>query len=370
MRSRCDGFRLLFAGASIAAAWTVGVAAATAAALPPGRPHVLTIKGNSTVTFVPETGMDPLPIDYKASIEYLVNPRDLTTVAKDEAKSKTKAARRSTRAADRRRRAEADDDRPKAAGVVEIALHSAEITLRQRQQVVVQTRIRRSRFEGRLLPDAPILTVTYNESPPALRALLDRFDTAAAALALDQQGRVIDRRTRFDGPLHPVVETLMAIHTPIPSDADAWNVPAQLAMGYGQSAQGTLRFEKVKASPDTAVAASSGTAPNNAPIKVKVTGALKAEGAIVGNLIKGGTYKVTGEQVYDPATRDWQSARWTVEIETELAAQGATIAHAKGKMIVESRALESPSAGRDPQLPGRRPNERTTSGDIGPAPRP
>lgn len=344
MRPRFEAVRLLIAGSAIVAAWAGDVSAA----LPPGKPHVLTLKGDNTVTFVPETGMAPLPIDYKASIEYLVNTRDLATEAKDETTAKKTARRRPTRPADRRRKAGAEVDRPKVAGLVEIALHSAEIALRHREQLVVQTRIRRSRFQGRLLPEAPILTVTYNESPPRLRNLLDRFDTAAAALAIDADGRVIDRRTRFDGPLHPIVETLLSIHTPIPGEAPAWDVPAQLAMGHGQTAQGTLRFEK--ASP----------APGNGPIKVKVSGVLQAEGAIVGNIIKDGTYKVTGEQIYDPVARGWQSARWSVEIETELTTQGATIAHAQGKMIVESRALVPPLSTRE-QGVAREPKEDATT---------
>jgi hypothetical protein len=317
MRPRFEAARFLIAGAALVAVGAVD----TSAALPPGKPYVLTLKGDSTVTFVPETGMAPLPIDYKASIEYLVNTRDF----KDEAAPKNKARRRPTRTA-------AEKGPPKAAGAVEFALHSAEIALRHREQMVIQTRIRRSRFQGRLLPDAPVLTVSHNESPALLRDLLDRFDTAAAVLAIDDNGRVIDRRTRFEGPLHAIVETLMSIHTPIPGDASSWDVPAQLAMGHGQTARGTLRFEKAN------------SPPGEGPIQVKVSGVLRAEGTIVGNLIKDGTYKVTGEQTYDPKAKGWRSARWSVEIETELAAQGATVAHARGKMIVESRALAPPPA--------------------------
>src|SRR5262249_32959518 len=128
------------------------------------------------------------------------------------------------------------------------------------------------------------------------------------------------------------------IHTPIPKDVGSWEAPTQLAMGHGQTAKGSLKFEKDKAT----VPASGG------PIKVKVSGVLKAEGMIVGNLIKDGTYTVTGEQSYDPHSREWKSARWSVKIENELANQGATVAHARGKMLVESKALDDPPAVREP----------------------
>lgn len=329
MRRRFKAMRSMLAGVAIVAAWTVGAPGA----LPPGRPYVFTMKGDSTVTFEPQTGLAPLPIDYKAGVEYLVNVRNLNAEAKSTPAKKRPRRRRPARPANQQEKSDPEaEGRPKTAGLVEFALHSAEISLRHRGQMVVETRIRRSRFQGRLLPEAPILTVSYNESPPRLRSLLDRFDTAAAALAIDDQGRVINRQTRFEGPLHPIVETLMSIHTPIPRDAVSWDIPAQLAMGHGQTARGTLHFEKM---------AATGA---DAPVKVMVSGTLQAEGAIVGNIIKDGTYQVAGEQVLDPRSGGWTFARWIVDIKAELATQGATVAHVKGKMIVESRALAPASA--------------------------
>ncbi len=113
-------------------------------------------------------------------------------------------------------------------------------------------------------------------------------------------------------------------------------------MGHGQTAKGTLRFEKDKSS--TRRTGSGGS------IAVKVSGVLKAEGAVVGNFIKDGTYTVAGEQTYDPQSREWTSARWSVEIRTELANQGVTVAHAQGKMLVESRAVDqkAPAPGSAP----------------------
>ena len=39
----------------------------------PGRPHLLTIEGANTVTFVPQAGLNPYRIEYRARVEYLVN---------------------------------------------------------------------------------------------------------------------------------------------------------------------------------------------------------------------------------------------------------------------------------------------------------
>ena len=57
-----------------------------------------------------------------------------------------------------------------------------------------------------------------------------------------------------------MVETLLSIHTPIPTDVAFWEAPTQLAMGQGQTAKGSLRFEKEK-----------GSAPRGL-VKVKVSG--------------------------------------------------------------------------------------------------
>lgn len=335
-------------------AWAAVLAASPGmvlAALPPGRPYVLTIKGENTITFAPESGLSPLPIDYKARIEYLVNTREIKRAADTEPAAGKKARPRSKRRAGRDARPPGDDV-PGAAGAVDLALHSAEMALRQREQMVVQTRISRAGFQGRLLPGAPVMTVTYNQAPPALLGLLETFDTTAASIVLDDGANVLARRGRGEGPLHAIIETLLSIHTPIPKDVGAWEAPTQLAMGHGQTAQGTLRFEKEK-----------GIAPAiGGPIRVKVSGVLKAEGAIVGNLIKDGTYTVTGEQTYDPRSREWTSAKWSVAIETELANQGATIAHGRGKMLVEARPFEARPAARGPAGAKKRAGEKASPG--------
>ena len=52
----------------------------------------------------------------------------------------------------------------------------------QNGQTVVQSRITRARFQGRLMPDAPVLSVDYQEAPPPLQDLLKRFDVTAASV--------------------------------------------------------------------------------------------------------------------------------------------------------------------------------------------
>ena len=201
--------------------------------------------------------------------------------------------------------------------------------------------------------------LAFNEVPPALHEVLKTFDTTVASILLDDRSNVLARTVRPQRPLHAVIETLLSIHTPIPTDLAFWEAPTQLAMGHNQTAKGKLRFEKDKAS----VAKPGGL------VTVKVSGVLKAEGVIVGNLIKDGTYAVTGEQTYDPKSREWKSARWSVEIETELANQGVTVATSQGSMLVESKT-DRQSAGRPGHvqreaLRRRRPAQSGSSGPAG-----
>jgi len=306
-----------------------------AGSLPPGRQHLLTIEGENTVRFRAEVGLGPLQIDYRARVEYLVDTRErVDAEAKPAGSPKKKASgRKATAARDKVKRSDSGETAPRIAGAVDVALHSAEMKFRQNGQMVVESRVSRNRFQGRFLSDAPVLSVSYNQAPPALQELLKRFDAPAASVFLDDRAKVVGRVVRIEGPLRAIIETLLSIHTPIPRDVAFWEAPTQLAMGQGQTAKGILRFEKMK----------EGDVKTSGLVKVKVSGVLKAEGVVVGNFIKDGTYTVTGEQTYDPNSREWTSARWSVDVDNELAnANGVTVAQARGKMLVQSKALDDP----------------------------
>ncbi len=306
-------------------------------AVPPGRQHVLTIGGENAITFLPQVNVPPFTVDYKARVEYVVNTRDAEELEASKAAAKKKASSKPKG----KKPKEAEEAQPKVAGQVDISVHSSELRFRQNGQMVMESRSSRGRFQGKFRPDGPMLNVTFNDAPAGLKEHLKRIDTPIASILIDENSKVIDRRVLPEGPLHAITETLLSIHTPIPKDVAFWEAPTQLAMGHGQTAKGTLRFEKVKQALDKTAGL----------VNVKVSGVLKAEGAVVGRLIKDGTYTVTGEQSYDPKSREWKSALWSVEVNNELANQGGvTVGHAKGKMTVQSRALEknSPSTAEEP----------------------
>lgn len=316
---------------------TMVIAAASASAgggeLPPGRQHVLSIEGESTVMFVRQANLASFKIDYHARVEYIVNTR-----TGDEALATKKTGGKSAVTAKNKRKA-GDATAAKAVAAVNLAIHSSEMKFNQNGQTVVESRMSRSCFEGRLQPDAPVVSFSSKNAPPRLYELMKTFDTTAASLLLDDSSKVVQRKVRDELPQGPLIETLLSIHTPIPRDAAFWTAPTQLAMGHGQTAKGTLRFDKNKES----LAASGGL------VKVKVSGVLKAEGVVAERFIKEGRYTVTGEQTYDPSSREWRSARWSVAVDNELAnPAGLTVAHAQGTMIVESKLASESSSTTDP----------------------
>ena len=301
---------------------------------------MLTIEGDNTVIFAPRAGLAAVKVDYKARIEYIVNTR-----TGDAAITTKKSSRKSSASTARSRQKDGGKPPAKVAAAVDIFIHSSERKFRLNDQTVIDSRLSRSRLQGQISPDSPVLDVSLRNAPPRLQEILKMFDTTAATMLLDEDSKVISRKFRTDAPFHAVIETLLSIHTPIPRAVAFWEAPTRLVMGHGQTAKGMLRFEKDKQS----VAKTGGL------VQVKVSGVLKAEGVVAGNFIKDGTYTVTGEQLYDPGSREWRSARWSVVVNNELAnAAGIVIAQGKGNMLVQSRPFdESPAMTEEPAAANR-----------------
>jgi hypothetical protein len=309
---------------------TVAGPRAGLAAVPPGRQHVLTIKGENTVMFAPRAGLTGAKVDFNARIEYIVNTR-----TGDAAVSSKKSSRKSPASTTKSRRKDGGEPPLKITSAVDIFIHSTEMKFRLNDQTVVDSHLSRSRLQGQINPNSPVLDVSMKNAPPRLQEILKMFDTTAATMLLDEDSRVVSRKFRTDAPFHAIIETVLSIHTPIPRAVAFWEAPTRLVMGHGQTAKGMLRFEKEKES----VAKTGGL------VRVKVSGVLKAEGVVAGNLIKDGTYTVTGEQLYEPSSREWRSARWSVVVDNELAnPAGIVIARAKGNMLVESRLFDDSQA--------------------------
>ena len=138
------------------------------------------------------------------------------------------------------------------------------------------------------------------------------------------------RQVRLQGPLHAITETILSIHTPDPHRRRLLGSTHAARDGPESNRQGDAPVRERQGKRRLA----------RRPDPRKVSGVLKAEGAIVGNFVKDGRYTVTGEQHYDPRSREWKKASWSVDVANELAnAAGVTVANAKGKMTVDSKML-------------------------------
>ncbi len=142
-----------------------------------------------------------------------------------------------------------------------------------------------------------------DRAPPALRKMLEVYDRPVARIELDSEGGETGRTLKIDGG-SPFVATgtidiTRIFHVRFPEGKDRWEAPAKFPMGAGQSARGTLSYQKI----------ASGRA--GGPVRVKVSGELPLTGKMGGGEIKNGTLTISGEQVFEPAEREWTSARWT-----------------------------------------------------------
>ena len=259
---------------------------------PPGQEYLLTIQGENTITFVPlpQGRLDPLKIDYEAEISYFVDTRTAEDEkAGDTAKKKKPATRKSNSNVGKSRA----EPTVTATSALDVLIHSANSRFRQNGTVMLESKISRASFQGRLLPDAPVVGVTANNAPPQLQAILRTFDAPIAVILLDDEMNVVNRKVRENVPLHAVAETLLSLHTPVPRGRVRGTLPRNSRWDTGRPPKGRCTSKGRKESLEK----------TGGMVNVKVSGVLKAEGAIAGKLIKDGTYTVTGEQAYDAKSR-------------------------------------------------------------------
>jgi len=317
-----------FGRAACRLAWlsavVVAAGAKPATAPPPaGDPYDLTMTGNLLVNFNPELGRPALKVDYEIRVEYLVRQEtaEEAEAAKVEKKAPAKRPKKNAVKVDR---------------TIALTLHTFRLTSRQNGEVVYESKLSRQRYQMRPSAGAAVQSLPFSQAPPALQDLLRKFDATTGVLQVDDRGLAVGRKVLIEGALTPVLETALSVHTPIPKDLAYWESPTRLPMAPGQTARGILRFEKEKA---------PAAAPAGGPIRVRVSGTLQGEGTIAQNLIKNANYAVTGDQKYDPATRSWTSARWTVQVRNDLATPaGVAVAHAEGTMTLLAEPHKSTPA--------------------------
>lgn len=212
-------------------------------------------------------------------------------------------------------------------GLVEqVALHTLGVTIRDANRILTQSSL--SRAGAKLQQGVqPATVIEFRNAPPALQERLAEFDTPLARVTTDPEGRETARDVvlKPDSPLVKagIIDNLRLFHAPYPRDAPEWEAPASLSLGNGQHAHGTLRYEKLLTEPGP-----GGT------MRVKVSGELRAEGSVGIGELRNGSYRVSGEQVYDPAIGAWASGRLDLDVSFELYSAGQAIGTGSGPIQV------------------------------------
>ena len=159
----------------LAAPVAAGEPKADPAAPVKARQHVLSIAGDNNITFRAEAGLDPAKVEYRGGgLNISSRRRNGQEVEADAASASQETRSKASRTAKKIKKASADDEpAPKVASAVDIAIHAAEMDFLQNGQTVVQSRISRAKFQGRFMPDAPVLSVSFREAPPPLQDLFE-----------------------------------------------------------------------------------------------------------------------------------------------------------------------------------------------------
>jgi hypothetical protein len=207
---------------------------------------------------------------------------------------------------------------------VDVAIHSLAVTAKISGATTLDVRIDRSSYQT--VEAGQERKWTFEQAPPEIKTLLESFDRKVVEIELDDSGKETRRRLSVDARSMFVqggmIENSRLFHAPFPSDKEVWVAPAKFSMGQGQFAEGKLTYRKL--SPVVA----------GKPVKVAVSGELAAEGKVGAATIKNGTYKISGQQVFDPADSEWVNGEWKAAISFDYEVKGQPTGSATGTMAI------------------------------------
>ncbi len=220
----------------------------------------------------------------------------------------------------------------------EVTIGSMQVKIDTEGKTLMESKMSRSgvRFQQ---GEQPASDIPYDKAPPTLKKILEDFDKPAATIELDAEGGETARKLLIDENStlveNGIIDNTRMFHVKVPSDKTQWEAPTKFSMGSGQFARGNLTYEKLPGASD---------AKPDSPVRVKVSGDLKAEGKLGAGEIKNGLYKVSGEQTYDPSKKEWTSGELNVDVTLDILAAGQPAGSATGTMKVTLK----PKTGSDP----------------------
>lgn len=150
---------------------------------------------------------------------------------------------------------------------------------------------------------------TYDDAPPALKAILAQFGEPLAVYSLGTEGEEIappelkiKSGVLIDTNAHMLTRVF---HPRFPRREAKWVVATAIPIGQGQTSKGNLTYEKLSRP------AADGS------VRVKVSGTLEVSGMLGQSRIDKGSYVVSGEQTYNMKVGDWTSGKLDMQLSIE-----------------------------------------------------
>jgi len=199
----------------------------------------------------------------------------------------------------------------------ELLLHEIGDRTRLNGQPMVESNRSRDRFHARR-GEQVVVDATFDTADEQLREVLrDSFDCPLCKVALDEEGREVARSiTAGPGAQMVLDDGIIAnarlFHGPFAPGKKRWESPAEISMGQGRFARGTLRYELL--------GQPAGNVKPPGQVAVKVSGELTGGGEVGAGRRDSVTYRLAGTQVYDKDLGRWRSGRFDVAMSSQIAA--------------------------------------------------
>jgi len=199
----------------------------------------------------------------------------------------------------------------------ELLLHRIDDRTTLNGKPMVESSRSRERFHARR-GEQVIADASFDTAGEQLKAVLrDSFDSPLCKVTFDAHGRELARSVTAGPGAQMVLEdgiiaNARLFHGPFPAGQTRWESPAEISMGQGRYARGTLTYE-LRDHP-------AGSVGPRGRVAVKVSGELTGGGEADAGRRDSVTYRLAGTQIYDRELGRWTSGEFDVAMSSEITA--------------------------------------------------
>jgi hypothetical protein len=214
----------------------------------------------------------------------------------------------------------------RAGGERTLSFDSIQVKANQDGKALINTVMNRSKVTN--TKEGKTEDTLFDSAPEQLKTMLrDSFNTPLCKLQVDENGSEVKREV-VGGPGaksfidNGMIANALLFHPPFMRGQKEWSAPVEMSMGNGGFAKGNLTYKV--------------TGQQNGQ-HVQVSGRLTNESyKPPGNplTIKNTNYQVAGEQLYDPAQREWISGKLKIDASFDMASGDTRLGGAKGTMAL------------------------------------